>query len=359
MDSLPESLTSIEDFLENAAFRTWVRERRPEDQLYWQQWLVLYPEKRDLYEQAVVTLLAIQATEQPVSDAQVRAKVMQLFNDPARPFTPERPIFSWHYGRWAVAAALLCLLFIWQLGQPTIHFFRQSRVPQEQLTDRGGWKIVKNISGQPMVVLLPDNSSVLLSTGSQLRFRKQMNQAFREVFLQGEGFFEVAKNPSRPFVVYTASLTARVVGTSFQVRAFTAEPSAQVRVKTGKVTVSSTQTPADTILLTVNEQLNLGPESQKLIKSKPSPTPADSSALISQPLTFNYAAVSGIFDQLESSYHMPIDYDRTLLSQCTFTGDLSDMPFLEKIRLICLTIDSSFELVDNQIIISSKGCKPM
>ena len=53
---------------------------------------------------------------------------------------------------------------------------------------------------------------------------------------------------------------------------------------------------------------------------------------------------------------MPIRYDHKLLENCTFTGQLNDVPFLEKIRLICLTIESTYEIVDNQVIIHSRGC---
>ncbi|WP_332369599.1 DUF4974 domain-containing protein [Spirosoma telluris] len=53
---------------------------------------------------------------------------------------------------------------------------------------------------------------------------------------------------------------------------------------------------------------------------------------------------------------MSIHYDRHLLANCTFTGQLNDVPFLEKIRLICLTTESTFEITDNQLIIHSHGC---
>ncbi len=80
------------------------------------------------------------------------------------------------------------------------------------------------------------------------------------------------------------------------------------------------------------------------------------SAIIARQFAFNYTAVPEIFDQLEASYHMPIRYDRPLLSHCTFTGKLDGVPFLEKIQLICLAIESTYEVVDNQVVIQSRGC---
>ncbi|ARK10590.1 FecR domain-containing protein [Fibrella sp. ES10-3-2-2] len=358
MDYVPDTFSTVEDFLESAAFRTWVRERRREDQVYWQQWLAQYPEKRELYEQAVSTLLAIQGTEQTLSDQQVRDKVALMLSEIPQPFSIQNTVSDWTWVRWAVAATLLVsLFFLKQLQQPIIDVFRQLGGKREQLADKANWKTVKNSTGQPLVILLPDNSSVLLSTGSQLRFHTTTKYPLREVFLKGEGFFEVAKDPTKPFIVYTADLTAKVVGTSFKIRAFEADSSTQVRVKTGKVTVASAQVPAKTILLTVNEELRLGSKKTELVKATRFSTKDDPSILIAQQFTFSYTPVSAILDKLEDCYFMPIQYDRDVLSQCTFTGELNDMPFLEKIRLICLTIESSFEIVDNQIIIHSKGCK--
>jgi len=353
MDHLPDAFSTVEDFLESAAFRTWVRERRREDQVYWQYWLAQYPEKREVYEQAVATLIAIQGQEQPLSDQQVRAKVALMLGDIPSPFT----LFSWQWGRWAVAAAIVGLLLWGPLRQPIIGAYTQLSGQSEQLAGQSDWKIVTNRSNQPLVVLLPDNSSVLLSIGSQLRFHTATTYALREVFLKGEGFFEVTKDPTRPFIVYTANLTAKVLGTSFQIRAFETDSSTQVRVKTGKVTVASVRTPKETMLLTVDEELKLDSKKSALVKTKHSPAKDDPSTLIAQQFTFNYTSVPEILDRLEGCYFMPIQYDRDLLSQCTFTGELNDMPLLEKIRLICLTIESSFEVADNQIIIHSKGCK--
>ncbi|GAB3280065.1 FecR family protein [Larkinella harenae] len=350
-----EELSTVEDFLGNNAFRTWVTDRRPEDQVYWQAWLVLNPDKKEIYEEAVATFLVLQGRALTISDAQLKAKTEEVLDQLPRSSSPITFSFRGRWGRWLSAAAVVSLLVWWQLGNPVSQRVdRAKKISDQQVTDKN-WKLVKNETGQDQVVILPDNSSVLLSTGSQLRFQKRMNTAVREVFLEGEGFFEVTKNPARPFIVNTANLTTKVLGTSFQVRSFEGDPTAYVKVKTGKVAVSTAKSPEKTVLLTVNEELNLS-DSKAFVKRANFSTEATASAPIAQQFAFHYTPVSEVFENLQVSYHMPIHYNQELLKHCTFTGQLNDVPFLEKVRLICLTIESTYEVVDNQVVIHSRSC---
>ncbi|MGM9511984.1 FecR family protein [Larkinella sp. GY13] len=351
-----ERFSTVEDFLESDAFRRWMLEKRPEDQAFWRVWLAQNPDKRELYEQAVATFLAIQGKTAVPSRKQAKEKADEILDQLPDASPAIKPLFRGRWGPWATAAAVVILLVWWQLDQPVFQTGRMIGRQEEQPTRGDDWKLVKNGTDQSLVVVLPDNSSVLLSPDSQIRFRKQSHPSVREVYLQGEGFFEVAKNPAKPFIVYTSNLTTKVLGTCFQVRSFEKESTAFVKVKTGKVAVSSVKSPGKTVLLTVNEELRLNASAEKLVRHEHFLEKEPPSAPLAQPFAFNYTPVTEIFDQLEASYHMPIHYDRSLLKNCTFTGQLNDVPFLEKVRLICLTTASTFELVDNQVVIHSQGC---
>ncbi|MFD2574643.1 FecR family protein [Spirosoma soli] len=355
--SLPfDNLSTVEDFLENDAFRTWVTQRRPEDRLLWQAWLRRHPDKRDLYEQAVAAFLVLQGKQVDLSDQYVKENTEKILSQLTPPATVVKPLFSWHWGRWAAAAAVVGVLIWWQAGAPISKQTAVVNKQEEQPVQHTNWKIVRNVTGQPLVILLPDNSSVLLSSGSQLRFHKQNTAKLREVYLQGEGFFEVSKNPAKPFIVYTTNLTTKVLGTSFQVRSFDKETATYVKVKTGKVTVTPVDSPDKSTLLTKDEQLSLETKTDKVVKRAIIPSEEGSAAIVNQQFSFEFTPVSDIFAQLESSYNMPIRYDRQQLSKCTFTGQLNDVPFLEKIRLICMTTESTFKIVDNQVVIQGRGC---
>ena len=87
---------------------------------------------------------------------------------------------------------------------------------------------------KPLVVQLPDGSKVTLSKDSRLSYGKKFDGNKREVFLSGEAFFEVAKNPARPFLVYSNGLITKVLGTSFKITAFEQDTRVVVAVKTGE-----------------------------------------------------------------------------------------------------------------------------
>jgi transmembrane sensor len=352
MSHFPQRFSTLEDFLENAAFRRWVKERRAEDRVYWQEWLALNPEKREIYENAVALYIAIQDSpvEQPEQPTPSTDHTVYATG------SARELVVNWNWMKWTAAAAILVSLLWWQFETPLLKSIASKEVEKVNYVTINEWRTVVNDTDDPELALLPENSSVLLSPGSQIRFREGINSPLREVYLNGEGFFEVSKNPDKPFMVYTTNLTTKVLGTSFQVRSFDDEATSFVKVKTGKVTVFPTKSPKNQAFLNVNEQLTINTKSEKVEKQKQLIASEASTDIISNPFRFEFSPVPYVLDQLESTYHMPIRYNRNLLQNCTFTGQLDDVPFIEKIRLICLTIESDFEIVDNQIVIQSRGC---
>jgi ferric-dicitrate binding protein FerR (iron transport regulator) len=87
-------------------------------------------------------------------------------------------------------------------------------------------------------VVLSDGSKVWLNSESSLRYPISFAGPTRGVELTGEGYFEVAKNVSRPFIVSTGETSVRVLGTSFNVNAYTNENSIRVTLVEGSVHVS-------------------------------------------------------------------------------------------------------------------------
>ena len=91
-------------------------------------------------------------------------------------------------------------------------------------------------AGQRLELKLSDGSVVFLNANSALKYPDKFTGERREVFLEGEAFFQVAKDPAHPFIIHTNSVDTRVLGTSFNVNA--KADSTIVSVVTGKVQVS-------------------------------------------------------------------------------------------------------------------------
>lgn len=84
---------------------------------------------------------------------------------------------------------------------------------------------------------LPDGTMVYLNSASRLKFPLRFRGEKREVTLEGEGYFEVTPDAEKPFVVHTPTVDVKVLGTSFNVMAYAADPRTEVTLVSGKVDV--------------------------------------------------------------------------------------------------------------------------
>ena len=92
--------------------------------------------------------------------------------------------------------------------------------------------------GQRVCLTLSDGSTIWLNAGSRFTYPAKFSKKERNVTLDGEGYFEVAKNPDAPFTVNLPALAIKVLGTKFNVTAFDNEPS-QISLCEGSVEVST------------------------------------------------------------------------------------------------------------------------
>lgn len=92
-------------------------------------------------------------------------------------------------------------------------------------------------AGERKIVTLADGSKITLNNLSRIKFPQVFTDSIREVYLEGEAFFQVAHNKKKPFIVKTGKLRVQVLGTSFDIRNYRDEDKIDVTVSTGKVGV--------------------------------------------------------------------------------------------------------------------------
>lgn len=142
-------------------------------------------------------------------------------------------IFSWIT---KVAAVLLLPV----LG---ILIYMLQNQPAESIASAGltpdSLQIVTPV-GSRTVVKLPDGSLVYLNHGSKLKYPQQFSGKVREVILSGEGYFDVAYDPGKPFFVNIEKLKIKAVGTKFNVSAYPGEGSIATTLVEGKVSIEPT-----------------------------------------------------------------------------------------------------------------------
>lgn len=150
----------------------------------------------------------------------------------------------------AVAATVLAAgSLIWYYWQPA----STSKGTQLAKADSTSEIITRN--GSRTMVSLPDGSKVWLNGGSKLNYNKTFGVHHREVTLTGEAYFDVVKNAEQPFVIHTPRLDVRVLGTTFNVKAYPNEKTTEAALVKGSIEVLIRNRPAEKIILKPNEKI--------------------------------------------------------------------------------------------------------
>ncbi|MGD9558397.1 MAG: FecR family protein [Mangrovibacterium sp.] len=102
--------------------------------------------------------------------------------------------------------------------------------------------------GQMTQIILSDGTKVALNSGTTFKFQPTFSQSSREVFINGEAFMEVAKDKRKPFIVHARNFTAEVLGTSFNISAYSADSRANVTLVEGSLRLVSEARSWSTVL---------------------------------------------------------------------------------------------------------------
>ncbi len=156
-------------------------------------------------------------------------------------------------------------------------------------------------NGSRTKLLLPDGSNVWLNSGSKITYNKDFEKGdLREVNLTGEAFFDVVKNAKRPFIIHTAKMDIKVLGTRFNVKAYKDDKTTETSLIKGIVEVYLKNNPAEKYLLKPNQKLvllNDAPE--KIARSANIKTRSEAAEQgIIKPLTY----LEGSETDIESSW---------------------------------------------------------
>jgi ferric-dicitrate binding protein FerR (iron transport regulator) len=84
-------------------------------------------------------------------------------------------------------------------------------------------------------ILLPDGTKVFLNASTKFRYPNEFNRTNREVYLDGEAYFDVTANKNSPFIVRTSKQKIRVLGTKFNVMDYAEDDFAITTLVSGKI----------------------------------------------------------------------------------------------------------------------------
>ncbi len=224
-----------------------------------------------------------------------------------------------------IAAAVLLPLFM----IATVYLYQENTVlSQKDFVATTG-------KGEQVTISLPDGTQVTLNAESRLSYNlSNFNSDERRVTFDGEGYFCVAKNPSSPFSISAKGLKVSVLGTSFNLRARSADNTAELFLEEGRVRFQSLKT-GQSVILSPNQKAILDQIHGSVTIEESSYT-TDASAWRRGELVFRNVPFAEVLEEIEEVYHVSIvietesmDYQDDL-----FTGVLSRTNINEVLEVI-------------------------
>lgn len=267
-------------------------------------------------------------------------------------------------------AAIFILAFF--SGVLTLYFINKPVKPNQEIA----YTEHKVSYGSKSQLILPDGSKVWLNAGSKLRYSLQFNQIIREVYLEGEAFFDVSKNKNKPFFVRTTGVTIKVLGTAFNVKAYPDEKTIETSVQRGLVQVVSnmpTISGRQKVLLHANQKATFDKLITRIeyaaITNKPvgkevKVDTVEKTKTISIINAVDVIAISSWKDtrwkiererlddlavKIERRYNVKIIFDDNSLKSYVFSGVLEDESLEQVLNVIKLSAPVNYEVSQNVV----------
>jgi transmembrane sensor len=207
---------------------------------------------------------------------------------------------------------------------------------------------VKTVKGQKTNVTLPDGTQVALNSDSEIKFPTVFADSLRKVFLSGEAFFTVTKDPAKPFVVQTLHSETRVLGTRFDLKAYPTEPSTMLVVEEGVVTFANRQRAGEMDTLVANQQIVL---TGGVLQSKKEISASRVLAWRTNVLAFDDLPLAQIVAELERWYGVKIEIKTDALKEQRYTGRFTGASLASVLQSMAYAVNFRYDINDKSVTI--------
>ncbi len=210
------------------------------------------------------------------------------------------------------------------------------------------------VAGNSVVsATLPDGTKITLNHNSILKYPKIFPSNIRSVKLQGDAFFDVAHDLSKPFVIQTKHMQVEVLGTSFYLNAKVEQPTIEVVVNKGKVAIIGDNN--EKLFLVAGEKGTFEKANRQLTKEE-----NNDMNFISWKtgrLIFENESLVNVIDKINQTYHSNIIIDNPDIYRCMLTATFKEQPLEIILEVLQETFDLIIEKKDGKILINGNGCE--
>jgi transmembrane sensor len=381
-----------EDFVCDETFQRYCLGDHPADVLFWDNWLLQHPEKAVMVQEAkqLISILNANQGNRLEQLQQLREGLngaaflrhnlpsdlmptMEEAADHSLPFVSNSLVDN-HSGtshtgpgaqgsrfatlKYAAGIAATILLAV------TVYLnVDHSKPPSPQPVPTASNTVYNAGNHARKTLVLPDGSVITLRENSTLTLPPTFNAKTRDINLNGEAFFDVKHDEHRPFTVHTNTIDIKVLGTIFNVSAYTDQPQTETALFRGKVEIALKDKPAQTVTLYPNQKLviNNMPVAQqpatpfKVIPLAPDPVnhKAKEIAWVRNRLEIENESLEQIAVKLEKWYGIPVTFAGQEVRQYRYSGTFESETIVKALEALQLSYPFSFR-IDKDVIIISK-----
>lgn len=243
-----------------------------------------------------------------------------------------------------IAASILIVIGLGLTWALTSDVFKNDQIEQVAFIEK------EASYGEKLTVELPDGTVVKLNGGSKLLYRKVFAPDIREVRLEGEAFFDVARNEEAPFRISTKAIAVQVLGTSFNVKAYLEEEEIEVAVKTGKVEVTDTST-KHKVILNPLEKANYTAIDKALNKGFIESGESSIFGWTEHQLAFDDENLNQVLTKLSRWYAVEFNTSLNKDHQKKFTGKFKNPSLVRVMESLSFAYEFKYEINENSVTI--------
>lgn len=355
------------DFANDSFFIRWVKKPDNESTWFWESFIRENPSCRKEIEKAIQFVSLFHSEYDVPTDEEMARMRNALFmalhaekEELKSNHSARRRSFQPSRNTWLKLAASLVLIpvaFLWIIHSP--HGTDRLVPMSNEGSPSSAMETRSNPMGQKSVLFLDDGTKVWLNAASSISYGRNFNEHdTREVFLDGEAFFEVMHNPEKPFIVHASSIKIKVLGTSFNVKSYSEEETIETTLIQGKVCIEQSDTKGNRVsdLELRPNQCAVFDKDSKVMKIKE--VVADNAIPWKQErLVFDEESMDNVVQRMERWYNVKIHVANRGKLDCRMTATIERETLEDVLNLIAASFDISYRVDGSNVYIDGTLCK--
>ncbi|HRF35419.1 MAG TPA: DUF4974 domain-containing protein [Cyclobacteriaceae bacterium] len=251
---------NVKQLLNDDYFVKWIVNPDHECESFWRVWMERDPARAEYVNEAKQYIIGKVAFDKQALSSTKREAIWNTIQN--RIQQPEKQQTSTWYGKVVRYAAIVVVII-----SAVAVFRRVVPLEPEAIAAEDFAREAVAPNGTRITLHLNDGTTINLNAGSRIRYPEKFSSGKREVFLEGEAFFQVKRDIQRPFIVHSENIQTTVLGTTFNIKAYPGSDQVDVALVTGTVVVMDTIRKDNAFQLVPSQRATYSKRSQQIVRS--------------------------------------------------------------------------------------------